>query len=218
MSNTDQNTDFPFSHNINIVQLAGILATLGVMFGLKLTQVQLEDFLTVIFVLWGAATAFIHTFVNHPANKQAAMAMVQTAVRIAKTNKNMLAFVMTIVTLMIIAPTISACSTFGPIQQDPQTILKETEAAFAIAEAGYDAICSVNSPPSFCTDPTAEADYAKAKLVLEAAFNTAQAAITASGDTNTQAINDLLAALAQDWATYNDIVSKTKALHAAGVR
>lgn len=110
-----------------------------------------------------------------------------------------------ILALFLIAPMLSACANTPALT--PQQTLQAVEAGFAIAEATYDAICSVNAPPSFCTDAADQANYAKAKVALEAAFQTAQAAITASGNLDSASIEALLNAVSQDWAAYNQIVN-----------
>lgn len=100
----------------------------------------------------------------------------------------------------------------------PQQTLQAVEAGFALAEATYDAICSVNAPPTFCTDAADQANYAKAKVALEAAFQTAHAAITASGNLDSASIEALLSAVSQDWAAYNQIVNTVQQKNAARLR
>jgi hypothetical protein len=96
----------------------------------------------------------------------------------------------------------------------PQQTLQAVEAGFGLAEATYDAICSVNTPPAFCTDPSDQVNYAKAKAALEAAFQTAQAAITASGNLDSASVDQLLQAVSDDWAAYNKIVNAVQAKNA----
>ena len=60
-----------------------------------------------------------------------------------------------ILALFLIAPMLSACANTPALT--PQQTLQAVEAGFAIAEATYDAICSVNAPPSFCTERAAQA-------------------------------------------------------------
>lgn len=118
-----------------------------------------------------------------------------------------------ILALFLIMPMLSACANTPSLS--PQQTLQAVEVGFALAEGTYDAICSVNAPPSFCTDPADQANYAKAKVALEAAFQTAQAAITASGNLDSGSIDALLQAVAQDWADYNKIVNTVQQKNAA---
>lgn len=114
--------------------------------------------------------------------------------------------------LLAVSPMLGGCAILQ--NQDPQEVLNETAALFAIAEGTYDALCSVPNPPTFCTN--GGADYLKALKALQAAFQTAEAAITISGDINTATVQALIQALANDWAAYNQIVESTKlqAVHA----
>ena len=118
----------------------------------------------------------------------------------------------TLLTLFLIGSlvfgSVTACATPG---LTPQQSLNLTEAAFALAEASYDGICSVHTPPGFCTDPDNQANYAKAKKALQAAFEAAQAAIDLSGNINSAGIQHLIQAAEDAWAAYNDIVKKTEA-------
>lgn len=116
--------------------------------------------------------------------------------------------------VLILSSGLQGCAATGG-GLTPQQTLQAVEAGFAMAEATYDAICSVNAPPTFCTDASNQANYAKAKQALEAAFATAQAAITASGNMDSASIDALLNAVAQDWATYNGLVNGVKAKDAA---
>lgn len=115
--------------------------------------------------------------------------------------------------LIMAGTTLSACASAPALT--PLQTLQAVEGGFALAEATYDAICSVNAPPSFCTAPGDVAAYAKAKIALEAAFQTAQAAISASGNLDSSSIDALLQAVSADWAAYNQIVNATQAKNAA---
>lgn len=106
---------------------------------------------------------------------------------------------------------LSACASFQ--SQDPKAILAEVQFGAALAEAAYDAICPVTGGPAFCADNAA--NYVKAKAVLQAAINTAAAAIVASNDVNTVNVAALLQQLEQDWATYNQLVNSVQAKNAA---
>lgn len=115
--------------------------------------------------------------------------------------------------LLFVGASLTGCASAPTLT--PQQTFQGIEAGFALAEATYDAICSVNSPPTFCTAPGDVAAYAKAKIALEAAFTTAQAAISASGNLDSASIDALLQAVSADWAAYNQIVNATQAKQAA---
>lgn len=101
--------------------------------------------------------------------------------------------------------TMTGCALLGGTagSQDPITVLHETETGFALAEATYDAICSVNSPPGFCAD---HASYDKAKTAIEALFSSAEAAL-AVDPTNAASIANLIPQIVADWNAYNQVVN-----------
>lgn len=102
-----------------------------------------------------------------------------------------------------------ACAAFGG-SGDPVTQLKTYEGYFALAEATYDAICSVNAAPGFCLN---NGDYAKAKIAIEALFKTAEDAL-AVDPTNTASIANLIPDIVADWLTYSQIVDGVQAKNA----
>lgn len=117
--------------------------------------------------------------------------------------------------ILIFSPILQACATpFGTVT--PQETLNVVATGFALAEATYDGICTVNSPPAFCAENAAS--YAKAKLAVQAALQTAQAAINVAGGADSGAIEQLLATLSQDWNTFNNIVNTVKAKNAVYVK
>lgn len=118
-----------------------------------------------------------------------------------------------VLVMFCLSLTLTACASAPTLS--PQQTLQAVEGGFALAEATYDAICSVNAPPSFCTNPADVAAYGKAKVALEAAFQTAQAAISASGGLDSASIDALLQAVSQDWAAYNQIVNTVQQKNAA---
>lgn len=113
----------------------------------------------------------------------------------------------------VLALGLSACST--PLFDNPQDSLNTVAAGFAIAETTYDAICSVNAPPTFCTDASDKAAYAAAELTISTALKTAQDAINAgNGDVDIDAlVQDAVNALATYEAIVNQIKAKNIALH-----
>lgn len=201
--------NLPFKANLNWAQLIGIVASILVLLTggkVNLDLATQGDIVMVIQGLVAIYTWIVHTFINHPDNQVKAEVMAKKAVAAVKGAAPML---VAFCCMMVVLGSLSACSIIGGMT--PQDDLIATEALFATAEATYDAICSVNQPPSFCTDPQSAANYAKAKQVLEAAFQTAQAAINASNGISSASIAQLLAAVQNDWNTFNNIVNTTKA-------
>lgn len=206
MTNNDPNAPgtMPMSQNINIVAIVSALLVVGIDFGLPITAQQKVDILVLVGLGAPALIAWLHTMVNHPANQVNAAVLVSKAVAsVRKTGPVFLAF------FMVALIGLSGCQAIGTLT--PLQELQAVESGFALAEATYDAICSVNAPPGYCTDPGAQAAYAKSKIALEAAFQTAQAAIDASSGLNTDTIATLLAAVQADWTAYNQIVNTVQA-------
>lgn len=200
--------NLPFSQNINVVQLIAAMAMVLTMFGINLDPKTQAAIVSLIVAGSAVITWILHTFINHPANQAKAALMVTNAVASVK-NKSPLILAIFMVGVIGLGGC-QAVNSLTPLQQ-----LQAVESGFALAEATYDAICSVNSPPSFCTNPSDQANYVKAKAVLEAAFQTAQAAISAANGVDSSSIDGLLAAISQDWTAYNQIVNTVQAKDAA---
>lgn len=202
--------NLPFNQNINWTVAGGAVVTLFAYFFPGIPDNVRNAILTLALVALIIIVPYLHTFINHPANQAKAIAIVDRAVSSAKQSSSVLA--VCLVTALILSSVLSGCA--AAPAQDPRTILTETEATFAIAEATYDSICSVYQSPSFCTSPAAVKAYGDAKQAIEAAFQTADAAIAASNNLDSAAIEQLLAAVSNDWVTYLKIVNGVQAQNA----
>lgn len=95
---SDTKSHVPFSQNINWAQLVGIVAMILVAVTggkVNLTPAQQLELVGAIQTVVSVYTVLIHTFVNHPANQEAAKAAIKSAVSTSKRSAPMiLAFVL----------------------------------------------------------------------------------------------------------------------------